>query len=96
MRKDFTISEKHQSIVDEISKQHYGGHFTIFGFTSCFSFSFGTINSREEIYELGQFETLEDAVIDGIQKHFVQEKFKRIYNESFVDLSNIKQENERK
>ena len=53
-----------------IAKQHYGGHYTVLSFTTNIKFSFGTITERDEIEELSGYDTLEDAVRNGIQEHY--------------------------
>jgi hypothetical protein len=68
MKKSFKISEKNQKLIDVISEKHFGGHYTIFSFTVGYSFSFGTINSREGIYELNSYESIDDAITNSIQE----------------------------
>ena len=55
-------------LIDEISKKHYGGHYTILKFTTHYKFSFRTITDREEILELTPYDNLNDAIENGIQE----------------------------
>jgi hypothetical protein len=56
--------------VEGWANENYGGHYTIFSFTSCYKFSFGTINEREDIEKLLPYDSLEDAIINAIQSEF--------------------------
>lgn len=62
-------SEKWLKVVEEISKQYYGGHFTIFSFTNGVSFSFSTISDREEVEDLTTYDDINDAIENEIQLH---------------------------
>lgn len=59
-----------QTIMISLANNHYGGHYTLLGFTNGVKFSFGTITEREDIQELAEFETIEDAMMNGIQEHY--------------------------
>ena len=58
--------------IKSIANKHYGGHFTIFHFTTEVKFSFGTVTDREEIYNLTAYTNLNDALENGIQQHFLK------------------------
>lgn len=70
MKNKKTKLETLLSFVEGWSNEYYGGHYTIFSFTTCYKFSFGTINEREDIIELKPYESIEDAIINGIQEEF--------------------------
>jgi len=61
-------------IVDVISEEYYGGHYTVFNFTTNIKFSFGTITDRDEINDLIGYDDINDAIINAIQSHFSKEK----------------------
>jgi hypothetical protein len=75
MKKPFKISEKNQKLIDILSKKHFGGHYTILSFTTGYSFSFATVNSREGISELDLYDCLDDAIINAIQQLIIEENF---------------------
>lgn len=75
MKKPFKISENNQKLIDILSKKYFGGHYTIFSFTYGYSFSFGTTNSREGIYELESYKCLDDAITNAIQQLIINENY---------------------
>jgi hypothetical protein len=75
MKKPFKISEKNQKLIDILSKKHFGGHYTIFSFTTGYSFSFTTVNSREGIYELDLYDCLDDAITNAVQQLIIEENY---------------------
>jgi hypothetical protein len=75
MKKPFKISENNQKLIDILSKKYFGGHYTIFSFTTGYSFSFATVNSREGISELDLYDCLDDAIINAIQQLIIEKNF---------------------
>lgn len=70
MKNKKTKLETLLSFVEGWANEYYGGHYTIFSFTNSYKFSFGTINEREDIIELKPYDSIEDAIINGIQEEF--------------------------
>lgn len=68
MKKPFKISVKNQELIDVVSKKNFGGHYTIFSFTTGYSFCFGTISSRQGIYDLISYDSIDDAITNSIQE----------------------------
>ena len=58
-------------IAETIARLSYGGHFTIFSFTTNVKFAFGTINSIEEIDELIGYDDINDAITNAIQEAII-------------------------
>jgi len=48
--------------IEIIAKENYGGHYTIFRFTTNYKASFGTITEREDIYKLKPFKDLKECL----------------------------------
>jgi hypothetical protein len=65
-------SEKMMEVAETIARLSYGGHFTIFSFTTNVKFAFGTINSREQIDELIGYDDINDAITNAIQEALVK------------------------
>jgi len=59
-------------VVESIAKTYYGGHFTIFSFTTEVKFAFGTINCRDEISELDGYYDINHAIANAIQDAIVK------------------------
>ena len=71
MKKPFKISESNQKLIQGIADDYFGGHFTIFTFTTCYSFMFGTPSDRDNISGLEGFYDINDAIVDEVQKFII-------------------------
>ena len=60
---------KLMQIVEVIANKYYGGHYTLFTFSTNVKFSFGTISDRDEIYYLEPYTDVNDAIRNAIQLH---------------------------
>jgi hypothetical protein len=68
MKKTFKISKSNQKLIESASKLYFGGHYTIFSFSTCYCFMFGTPSGREDIESLDRFDNIDDAITNAIQK----------------------------
>ena len=78
MKKPFKISKSNQELIESISNNYFGGHFTVLSFSTCYSFMFGTPSGREEIQDLESFHDINDAISGAIQRFIIN--FKNTHN----------------
>ena len=64
-------------IVDAISNEYYGGHYTLLTFTTNVKFSFSTVTERDDILELDPYDDVNEAIENAIQSHFLKQNEKK-------------------
>jgi len=57
---------------ETIAAANFGGHFTLFAFTTEVKFAFGTITSREEILRLVAYYDINDAIENAIHEFLIE------------------------
>jgi hypothetical protein len=54
--------------IEQIAKEEYDGHYTIYSFTTNYKVLFGTVNESIEVNNLEGFPTLEAALINAVEE----------------------------